>query len=93
LRPVDGRTVYRARAIEDVNKALSARFGAEVDLSRYLANLERVAGLMTDGRWGLARIMILQIRWPELVYDEAEEWLSKAKEFLRFNSKHRPAGR
>jgi hypothetical protein len=89
---VKGRTVYRVRAIGEINKALSVGFGAEVDLSRHLPTLERVADLMTEGCWGLAQITALQMRMPELADDDAVERLLKADDLLRFNPYHKPPG-
>jgi len=89
---VNGRTVYRVRAVKEINKALSAGFGAEVDITRRLPALRRIAELMTEGRWGLAQITALQMRLPELADDEAVERLLKAEDLMRFNPNHKPAG-
>lgn len=89
---VEGRRSYRARPLDEINLALSAGYGVAVHFADRFPTLERLAMLMSAGKWGRAQITALQMRLPELPDDDAVERLLKADRLLRFNPSHYPAG-
>jgi hypothetical protein len=62
----DHQTFYRLRSLGDLGGLLSAAYGATTDADRHHATLQRVAGLMSAGRLGLAQIAAIQMRLPDL---------------------------
>jgi hypothetical protein len=90
---VEGRRIYLPRPMEDINRALSAGYGAMVDLGGHQTALDRVAEHLTKSEWGLAQITALQMRLPDLPDDAAVERLLKADQLLRFNPNHDERGR
>ena len=88
----EGRKIYRVHPLDEINKVLAAGFSSEVDLSRRLPTLEKIADLLTDGWLGLAQITALRMRLPELADDGAVARLRKANDLLRFNPNHKPVG-
>ena len=90
---VDGERVYRHRPIEDINRALSAGYGVEVDLAARKNALDRIADHLTRGEVGKAQIMALQLGLPDLAGDADVDRLLKADRLLRFNPNHDERGR
>ena len=89
---VEGRTCYRVRPAAEINSVLTAGFGVPFDLGPSYAALERVAKSLNEGDVGRAQVVALQIRFPELVGDEATRRLRKASRLMRFNPNHYPKG-
>ena len=91
--PVEGGWLYRLRPIEDLNRALSAAYGADVDLGVRKARLERIAQHLARGELGLAQVTALQLRLLDLPDEAAVDRLHKAEQLLRFNANHDDRGR
>ena len=89
----NGQRVYRPRPIEDISRALSIGYGVRVDFGRHEAMLERIASHLTKGDWGLAQIIALQMRLPDLADSAALDRLMKADELLLYNPNHDERGR
>ena len=88
---VDGVRSYRARPIEQINRVLSAGYGARIDLSARKGALDTIVGLLSKGELGMAQITALQMRLPALPNKSAVQRLRKADRLLRFNPNHKPS--
>ncbi len=85
ISPVDGgkgARVYRVRYFGEINFLLSAALGHGVDLSDRTSQLHLVARYMTEGKWTLAKIAAVQLRWPDLPDDIAVKRLRSAQAIL-----------
>lgn len=87
-----GRRLYEARDLAEINAALSAAYGDEVDFTSRLPGLRQAPRYLSEGKWALAQIAALHLRLPDLPDDAAAMRLRKAEALLRYNSYHRPAG-
>jgi hypothetical protein len=77
-----GQAVYKTRPVSEVGWLLAKSYGAEVDFSNQIQGLKRVAAYMTEGRWVLAKIAAVQLRFPELLDYAAVRRAITAHEYL-----------
>jgi hypothetical protein len=77
-----GQAVYKTRPVSEVGWLLTKSYGAEVDFSNQIQGLKRVAAYMTEGRWVLAKITAVQLRFPELPDNAAVQRAITAHEYL-----------
>jgi hypothetical protein len=78
-----GRQVYSARHVSEINFALSAGYGVQVDFDSRMSLLRQIARHMTEGDWTAARIAALHLRMPEIPDESAMARLAKAEILLR----------
>jgi hypothetical protein len=67
----DGRIVYKARSEQECGQLVTTAYGRSTDFSNQIAGLNRVAQYMTEGKWVVAKIAAVQLRWPDLPDDIA----------------------
>lgn len=89
---VTGAHSYQLRAEAEVRDVLLAGYGEAIDIGKCIGKLRRIADLMSANRLGLAQIMAIQMRLPELTDDQAIRRVAKADRLLRFNPNHKPPG-
>src|SRR5947209_908391 len=66
-----GRAIYKARSRPEIGWLLAKAYGSKLDISNQLEGLDRLAVYMSDGKWVLAKIAAVQLRFPELPDDQA----------------------
>ncbi len=66
LRRHSGGSTWEARAAEELNPKLSKAYGASIDVSQKLPAIERLARALNEGDQALARILLVQMRFPEI---------------------------
>jgi len=85
--------VFRRRPVDQINRLLSAGYGAPVDLTAREPLLDRIAGCLAKGDVAQAQLLALQLRLPDLPDDDATDRLARAEALLRFNPNHDDRGR
>jgi hypothetical protein len=83
-----GHDAYEPRGLDEINWALSAAYGVEVDFTSRMPGLTLAARYLSEGKWALAQIAALQLRIPDLPDDAAVERLRKIEAFQRGNPNH-----
>ena len=89
----DGAPAYRRRPIDEINRTLSAGYGAPVDLTAREGLLDSIADHLNRGDLARAQLLALQLRLPDLAGDADIDRLLKADQLLRFNPNHDDKGR
>jgi len=85
--------VFRRRPIDQINRLLSAGYGAAVDLTARTPVLDQITDCLTKGDLSRAQMLALQLRLPDLPDEAAADRLAKAEQLLRFNPNHDELGR
>ena len=83
---------YRRRPMGEINRVLSAGYGAEIDLAEREPVLDRITKCLEAGEIGRAQLLALQLPLPDLASDDDVERLAKAEEIVRFNHHHDELG-
>jgi len=84
---------FRRRPVDQINRVLSAGYGAPVDLTAREPVLDQIADCLTKGDLSRAQLLALQLRLPDLPDEGATDKLAKAEALLRFNPNHDDQGR
>ena len=79
----DGRPLFRARSLFEINAVLSVGYGREIDASPFYRKLEQIAECMTDGEWTKASLAALHLRLPALPDRLALARLEEAEAILK----------
>ncbi len=82
VRGSTGKITYRERPLAEINFALSAGYGTEVDISGRMGLLKKIAGHLTEGNLSSARIGTLNLRLPEIHNEAALARLKKAEALI-----------
>jgi hypothetical protein len=77
-----GKATYRERHVAEINFALSAAYGDQVDFGSRMELLRKIAEHLTVGNLAAARIAALHLRVPELPDAAAVNRLDKAERLL-----------
>jgi len=85
--------VFRRRPIDQINRLLSAGYGAPVDLTPREPVLDQIADCLTKGDLPRAQLLALQLRLLDLPDEGAADRLAKAEQLIRFNPNHDDVGR
>ena len=79
---MSGRAIYKARSPAEIGWLFAKAYGAEIDFSNQIEGLKRIAAYMTEGKWALAKIATVQLRFPELPDGRSMKALLAAEAYL-----------
>ena len=85
--------IFCRRPIDQINRLLSAGYGAPIDLAEREPLLDRIADCLTKGDLAQAQLLALHLRLPDLPDEQAADRLAKAEQLLRYNHHHDDQGR
>jgi hypothetical protein len=71
VRNPDGSLSYQLRNLDEINLVLSAAYGIEIDVAGKANHLGLVTRYMKEGKWVLAKIVAVQLGFPDLPSEAA----------------------
>ena len=84
----EGRKLYRAQSLGEINAALSAGYGVSVNAASLYPAIKRIAEYMTRGEWTLATPAAVHLGLPELPDQAAAHRLLKTTTTVWDSAKH-----